>query len=249
MKAATTAARTASEAMKSLEDRLIEASKADALVRAGFTVRRSDFDLEPGTRTVPRMIERLQAQKERSGAPLSAFSLCIRARLCAALRQLASPSRAGRIADAPALQEEVLGLVHALNALAQALPVLHELGRSFSALQLLLANRDGHSDHLKVEAVLDDLARRLRTLLKQVSDCIAGVGYPFPNARGAITLDEFVRPEAAGADRLQAAFNQSLACLERLFPLYHDVLCRLAQIAVQVEEALAAEPAAASGGD
>jgi hypothetical protein len=82
----------------------------------------------------------------------------------------------------------------------------------------------------------------------QVSRCISGISYPFPHARGAITLDQFVQPDALPHDEREALFNECVACLDRLYPLYEAVLGRLAQIAARVEEALAPEPARGSDG-
>ena len=76
-----------------------------------------------------------------------------------------------------------------------------------------------------------------------MSRCVSGVSYPFPHARGAITLDQFVQPDAPSREEREAVFNECLACLDRLYPLYEEVLGRLAQIAARVEETLAPERA------
>ena len=147
-----------------------------------------------------------------------------------------------RIAEAQALGEEVARLVPVLAALAAALPLLHELGGKLSLWQMLLASRGHRGDLAKVNGVLDDLAGQLRGLVGQVSRCVRGVPYPFAHARGAITLDQFVEPDAAPSqEETQALFTDCMTCLDRLYPLYEQVLGRLAQIAAQVEESLAPE--------
>jgi Zn-dependent protease with chaperone function len=243
MKAAVTRARYAQGQQERIGDRLLHAENALALVTAGFAIEPAHFGLEARTpRTVAEAITRLEDQRKQSGAPLVEYSLRAKARLRAALRQLSSPSQAGRIADAQVLQQEVTRLVQALSVLAPALPPLHDLGRTLSGWQLLLMNRGRHSDPVR-DGAIRDRAEQVRELVRQVSRCISGVPYPFPHARGAIALDQFVQPVAPSHDESEGVFNESLACLERLFPLYGEVLGRLAQIAAQVEEALAPEPA------
>jgi Zn-dependent protease with chaperone function len=250
MRAAVARAKSAQADQDRIADRLIKADHALALLTAGFTIEPVQFGLEAGTPgTVAKRITSLEDRRKRSGARLVDFSLRAKARLRAALQQLNSPSQAGRIADARMLQLEVARLVPVLAVLAPALPLLHDLGRKFSGWQLLLMNRGRHSDPARVDGVINDLAGQLRGLVGQVSRCISGVSYPFPHARGAITLDQFVQPDAPPHDEGEGVFNECLACLDRLYPLYEEVLGRLAQIAARVEETLAPEPARLPDGE
>ena len=244
MRAAAAGAKRAQEGLAEIRDRLVKAHGALALLTAGLTIDPAQFGLEAGaTGAVASAITRLEGQGERCGAPLVDYGLRARARLRAALRQLDRGSRAGRIADAAALRQEVARLVPALEVLAPALPTLHDLGRKFCAWQLLLMNRGPHSAPARLEGAIDDMAKELRGLVGQVTRGISGVSYPFPHARGAITLDQFVQPVAPPRDEREAVFNESLACLDRLFPLYDEALGRLAQIAAQIEDTLAPETA------
>jgi hypothetical protein len=247
MKAAATGARSAQQGQERINERLAKAHGALALVRAGFTIRPAEFDLEAGTpEAVAQAIKSLEDESRRSGAPLEDFRLCAGARLSAALRLLNSPSRSMRIAEAPMLQQEVPRLLQALAALAQAVPILHELGRRFSAFNLLCMNRGNHAEPAKVDRVINDLAGQLGGLVGVVSGCISGVAYPFPHAQGAVTLDRFVQPDAPSQSEWERVCDESLTCLDRLFALYYEVLGRLTRIAAQVEDALAPETAPGS---
>ena len=244
MKAAAAGAKSAQQGQEQTNERLTKAHGALALLRAGFNIRPAEFDLEAGTReTVAQAIKSLEDQRGQGGAPLDDFTVCAGARLSAALRLLNSPSQAGRIAEAPMLQQEVPRLVQALAAVAPALPTLHQLGRRFCAFNLLCTNRGNHAEPAKVDRVINDLAGQLRGLVGEVRRCVSGVSYPFPHARGAITLDQFVQPDAPPQEEWVAICNESLTCLDRLFPLYYELLGRLAQIAGRVEETLAPESA------
>jgi hypothetical protein len=244
MKAAATRARYAQRQQQQIGDSLVHVETALALLTAGSAIDPVPFGLKAATPgAAAEAIAILEGERKQSKAPLVDFSLRAEARLRAALRLLNSPSQAGRIADARMLRQEVARLVPVLAVLAPALPLLHDLGRALSAWQSLLVNRGRHSDPAKVDGVIQDRAEHLRGLVGQVSRRVSGVSYPFPHARGAITLDQFVQPDATPRDEWDAIFSESVACLDRLYSFYDEVLGRLAQIAVQVEETLAPEPA------
>ena len=244
MKAVVNRARYAQKQQKQIGELRFNAENALVLLTAGFAIEPARFGLKAAT---PRSGERGDRdpgrREEQSGAPLVEYSARAGARLRAALRQLNSPSQARRIADAQVLQEEVARLVPALEVLAPALPLLQDLGGKLSLWQMLLVSRGHQADPASVDAVIDELAGELRGLVGQVSRGVTGVSYPFPHARGAITLDQFVEPDAPSHDEREALLNECLACLDRLFPLYEEVLGRLAQIASRVEETLAPETA------
>ena len=249
MSAAVARAKSAQEDQDQIADRLNKADHALALLKAGFSIAPAQFGLEAGTPgTVAEAITRLEDQRRRSGARLADFSLCAKARLRAALQQLNSPSQAGRITGARLLQQEVNRMVPVLAVLVPALPLLHDLGRKLSGWQVLLMNRDRHSDPARVDGVIHEHAEQLRCVVRQVTCCISGVAYPFPHARGAVTLDQFVQPDAPSHDEWETLINECVACLDRLYALYEVVLGRLAQIAARVEETLAPEPARGTDG-
>jgi Zn-dependent protease with chaperone function len=244
MTAAVTRARYAERQQEQIRDGLSNAESALALVTAGFAIEPARFGLKAATAgVVGDVIASLEDQRRQSVAPLAEYALRAGARLRAALRQLNSPSQAGRIADGEALQQEVARLVPVLTVLAPALALLCDLGRKLSGWQWLLMSPAHRPDPARVERVIDDRAEQLRDLVRQVSRGISGVSYPFPHARGAVTLDQFVRLDAPPLDEREALFNECLTCLDRLFPLYHEVLGRLAQIAARVEDTLAPEAA------
>ena len=244
MKAVVNRARYAQKQQKQIGELRFNAENALVLLTAGFAIEPARFGLKAATPgAANEAIATLEGERQQSGAPLVEYSARAGARLRAALRQLNSPSQARRIADAQVLQGEVARLVPALEALAPALLLLQALGGKLSPWQMLLVSRGHQADPAKVDAVIDELAGELRGLVGQVSRCVAGVSYPFPHARGAITLDQFVEPDAPSHEEREALFNECLACLDRLYPLYEEVLGRLAQIASRVEETLALETA------
>jgi Zn-dependent protease with chaperone function len=217
MRAAVTRARYAQGQQEQIGDCLSNAENALALLTAGFAIEPVRFGLKTATPgAAAEVIASLEDERKRSGAPLVEYSLRARARLTAALRQLRSPTHAGRIADAQVLQQEVARLVQALAVLAPALLPLHDLGRKFCGWQLLLMNRAHHSDPARVDGVIHDLAERLRGLVRQVSRCISGVSYPFPTpgepSRSTSSSRRMRRRTMSGRPSSTNAWPASIGC-------------------------------------
>ena len=250
MKAAVSRARYAEKQQKQIGELRLNADNALVLLRAGIAIEPARFGLKAATAQAAKdAIANLEGERTQSGAPLVEYSARAGARLRAGLRQLNRSSQAQRIADAQVLQDEVTRLVPALEVLAPALPLLQDLGGKLSLWQMLLVGRSHRAHPANVDAVIGELAGELRGLVGQVSRGVTGVSYPFPHARGAITLDQFVEPDAPSQAEHDALFDECLACLDRLFPLYDEVLGRLARIAGRVEDALAPEPGREAGGE
>jgi hypothetical protein len=199
----------------------------------------AEFGLDAATPAAARAaIARLEERARQCGTALDAHARCAAARLEAALRLSADGSLDARLADARRLREETARLVSLLAALAGVLPPLCGLGRRAHGLQLLLHNRDRCRDALRLEEAVRSIAGEMRGLVEAVKGGLRGFSYPFPHARGPITLGQLVEPDTPAADEPQAVLGAALACLEQLPPLYHDVLDRLAGAATRVEEAL-----------
>ena len=243
MKAAVVRAAYAQKQQDEIRELLWNAETALVLLAAGFAVDPAPFGLRAATPEAARdAIARLESESRKSAAPLLEYRARAEARLRAALRELGRPAPEQRVADAPRLLEEATRLVPVLTASGSALPLLHELGGRLSQWQVLLASGGHQGDPVLMSGVLDDLAGRMREMLGRVGRCVRGVPYPFAHARGAITLDQFVQPDAAPSQgEAEALFTECMTCLDRLYPLYEEVLGRLAQIASQVEESLAPE--------
>lgn len=242
MKAAVVRARYAQKQQGEISELRWNAEAALVLLAAGFAIDPARFGLRAATPEAARdAIARLEGERRQSAAPLREYGARAEARLRAALRELGRPSREQRVADAPLLREEVARLVPVLAASSAALPLLDELGGRLSQWQAL-ASIGGQGDPALVNGVLADLAGRMREMVGRVGGCVREVPYPFAHARGAITLDQFVEPdEAPSQEEAEALFTECMTCLDRLYPLYEEVLGRLAQIAAQVEESLAPE--------
>jgi Zn-dependent protease with chaperone function len=234
------AARSAKEEREQIEVGLGQAHTALALLSAGFNVVPAEFGLDAATPAAARAaIARLEERGRQCGTALQAHTRCAAARLEAALRLSADRSLDARLGDARRLREETARLVSLLAALAGVLPPLWGLGRRAPGLQLLLHNRGRCRDAVRLEEAIRSVAGDMRGLVDTVKGGLRGLSYPFPHARGPITLGQLVEPDTPAADEPQAVLGAAHACLEQLPLLYQDVLDRLAGAATRVEEALA----------
>jgi hypothetical protein len=195
-----------------------KAASAHYLLACGFTVPAQQFGLSAATpEATKRNLNTSNAEMDRTGIALKVFA------------------EAAGIENAAALRQEVLQLASTLAALGQVLDPAHKIRRRLPALDLMLANRKNHKQPAKVDDQIRIVAGELRSLLDQIQAKLQTVLYPFPHARGQISLAEYARTDTQVADALQTILNESRAGLDRLFGLYYRILGQLALIATKVE--------------
>jgi hypothetical protein len=53
------------------------------------------------------------------------------------------------------------------------------------------------------------------------------LAYPFPHARGSLTVAEFARPDTAASSRWEQAFSETNSHIEKLFALNFRLIGRI----------------------
>jgi Zn-dependent protease with chaperone function len=170
------------------------------------------------------------------------FEQFARTRLAGALQLLKDPAIAAKLENAPALQAEAAQLLPVFACLGEAFVPLQELRRKFNAFVAALnaaSQEQRRTTRLdQAEARVNELSPELKDLVQQVRRPLVDVPYPFHHAREDLTLDEFAKNDIPASQKIQALHNDCAIHLERLLPLYHRVLGRLAFIAITVERKL-----------
>jgi Zn-dependent protease with chaperone function len=171
---------------------------------------------------------------------LETFERHAQTRLCGALELLHDPATAAKISNAEALRVEAAQLTVVFARLGEAFGPLQELRRKFGAFTAALeagAKEQRRTTRLEqVEARLSELAPQLKELIEQIRLPLRDVPYPFHHARQDLTLDEFAKNDIPASNGVQALCNDCTCHLDRLLPVYQRVLCRLAFIALSVEQ-------------
>lgn len=224
------------------ETRYRNATNAWALLRAGFSIEAREFDLAHGTPNAALAAQVEQQNRSQAASnTLAKFAAAMKRRLTAALQWLQSPAAETTLPDAATLRAEAARLLPVLSATAATVPSLVTLAREFVPLQLLLANRANHAEPAKVDAAVQESVQRIQVLLDTIRRPLKDVSYPFPHARGQITLEALIQPDDTPQHPLEELFSQCAACLDRLLPLQIKALAHLIRLAHRVE-AVAAPP-------
>jgi hypothetical protein len=236
-----------------LEDRLITVTVAHSLARAGFSLNPVEFGL-PASATSPgdaettarwALEETKNAIAERT-AKLTPFMLALRHEVTLALQLSQAPGIATGSTDPRAVAEDV----RLLAAVDAEMASIREIGQRLKAFVLLAQNRSNHADPAQVDGVLSELAAQVQPLLDRIQEHLQNFTYPFPHARGRVTVAEYARSEEKAQNDVHATFLNAHTHAERLCHLQHRLLgrvlshCNAAELSLESNSADAAQTAA-----
>lgn len=207
--------------------RLMGYTSALYLAKAGFQVKPEDFGLpakgaSPTEQEGPANLAAQNASKniQETVAQMEPFMAALRERVTVALSFALGRCAGGASDEAARLRE----MVELLAATAAELPNLHQMGARLTAFGLLGQNRGNHSDPAQVD-------KTARVLVGELNDAVEGLqkrlneyAYPFPHARGRLTVAQFARAEAPDSNEFQSAYADASTHLDRLFTLHYRLL-------------------------
>jgi Zn-dependent protease with chaperone function len=207
------------------------------LLQANFKIDGADFGLKYSSLTAAKeAISSASNQIQSLSTELQPFQKQLQLRLLLGLQLLHAPEIGSKVSDAASLQTEVASMLPAFSKLAESLPLLEQITRRLEPLLLLAKNRPLQPEH--VDSELDCVALELKNLLKEVRTQISTAIYPFPHAKGQITVAEFAQSENLPSNKIEAIYQDATTHLDRLIPLYYKLLHRLMAIALKVEASL-----------
>jgi hypothetical protein len=160
------------------------------------------------------------------------FINALRRRVTLALRAGQTPATGTN----PPPLTEASTLARLLAAVAAEMMRGHEMAARHSAFTILAQNRGGHSNPAEVDAVMNQLAGELRALTGGIQERLKDFAYPFPHARGAMSVAEYLRSEKAGEDEWHSIYLEASSHLDRLFTLHYRLLGRVLALADATEK-------------
>jgi tetratricopeptide (TPR) repeat protein len=221
----------------------IECLQAAAAAQAKVTVPAGTFSRPLGT---PAALRRGQdvvfAEQKRLKPQLRAFEQAAEERLASALRLLAVPQVAARVADAPRRREEVVRLLPAVRALARHLSGILGVRDTRAVLSILLASIQGNQQSVSLFGALDRNGSDLHTRLTRLRHELQCEPYPFDHAKGDLSIAQYALADEPRSDDLGANYQGAEEMLDKLATLYRRAMAELAQVAEQVESAFGLEP-------
>jgi Zn-dependent protease with chaperone function len=221
--------------------RLSELICAHRLAKAGFKFEPKNFGLST-RRTAPADLEQaarmaLDEAKEAIRGDLAAvepFFQGLRQRVDCAIRLLELDS--GGVP--PAALREMVELRRLLAAVGAEIPGLHETGSRLRALVMLAQSRPNHPNPGIVDHEIAALAKELEDRTNGIQQRLTAFRYPFPHAKGELSIAEFARPEKHDPANLQSILENSQTQVDRLLNLHYRLVGCLLVHADRVESRL-----------
>jgi hypothetical protein len=203
---------------------------AHGLAKAGFKLEAQALGLpESATSAGEQEIAVRLALDEANAAisdrlaKLAPFMDALRQRVTLAL-QLA---QANQTAANPEAASAVAGLAPLLAAVGAEMTRTYEMGLKLGAFRLLAQHRGSHSNPAHVDEVLAQLVGDLQFLIGGIQERLKPFPYPFPHARGRLTVAEYARSEKPAENDWHRAFLDGEAHVERLFALHYRSIGRM----------------------
>ena len=225
------------------EKKLIDCTAANHLLEAGFTLTIGSFGLPESADSVGEQIDAVRKRLAEINTALAESSVELKhfvgatcERVIADLESLRLPEVYEAVSKVADFRAEADRLLKVYAVLGTVMPLLRKMGRKLRAFLVLIQNRANHGSPDKVDSEIDKVARELRESLAQIQSNLQGLQYPFPHARGEISLVEYARHGKREDSEWKTVFEESNTHLERLFSLHYRVLGRLLVIADQVEK-------------
>ncbi len=223
------------------QKRLLNFTSALSLAKAGFKVEAHEFGLPNSAISAgDQEIAARKALAENSVAmshshtQLKPFMGALGKRLMLSLQLAQAKGIVLHLEGANDLAE----LTRLLAAVGAEMPRAHELASKLNPFMLLAQNRENHSNPGEVDHVASELAAEMKGLVAGIQQRLKDFVYPFPHARGRLSVADYARPEKTGDHEWQRVYLDSDAHVDRLFALHYKLIGRLLAYANTAELAL-----------
>jgi Zn-dependent protease with chaperone function len=230
------------------KNRLVDLMSARALAEARFKLEAKEFGL-PEHATSPSeqevaarlAIEEATAIRTDRLTKLEPFMSALRERVTLALRLVRSgdqdvtnPANRSEESNKKGISEnatEVAELARLLAAVAAEMPRTYEIGSRLNAFSTLGQNRGNHSNPGEVSKVMTEIATDLQALIGGIQERMKEFPYPFPHARGRLSVAEYARCEKPAENDWHRLYVDGHAHVERLFALHYRLIGRILALA------------------
>lgn len=222
--------------------RLPDLNAARFLARAGFRLEPKEFGLPADCNSAGEQASVAQSALEQASADitqrlnqLEPFASALRLRVMIALRL--GREGVNRLEDA----DRIADYARLLAAVGAEMPHAHRIAVKEKAFAMLAQNCGNHSDPSQVESVIKELMAELEDFVRGVQQRLRNFTYPFPHARGQLTVAEYARYEKPSDNDWARAYLDADAHVDRLFALNYRLIGRILVFAEAVEKRLDAE--------
>ncbi len=223
------------------ERHMIDFVSAYRLAQAGFKIQPKELRLPEHATSVGEQesaavtaIRVTSSAMEESLKRIEPFMAALRQRVTLALR-LAQRRATGAQSDIVVQPDELVRLLAVVGAdMSRA----HQLGSKLKSFALLVQNRGNHSDPAQVDKVVAQVAAELQSGVAGIQAHLKDFTYPFPHARGRLSVVEYARFEKPHENEWIRAYQEADAHVDRLFALHYQLVGRILARADAAENSL-----------
>ena len=209
--------------------RLLDLNSAHQLAKAGFKLKPKEFGLPENATSVGEQESAARVALDETSSAISGrltdlepFMVALRQRVTLALR-FGSANR--DTSDPEAISEAELARL--LVAVGEQMPRAHEIGWKLRAFTVLAQNRSNHPNPAQVDQVVSQLIAELQSLIGGIQEQLKQFAYPFPHARGRMTVAEYARSEQSAENDWHRVYLDGGAHVDRLFALHYRLIGRI----------------------
>jgi hypothetical protein len=227
------------EQFRQADERLMEATQADAILGAHVDVVAGDFSVQlTDSATVSKALRAAAAKQTKLAPQLEAFEATAAQRLYCALQLLQVPQVGQRVDD---LAAHILQC----NQMFPAFSVICQHHRDALALRTAHANLDALCGKIEANSDNDWFLGKVREQMDVVYAAIAelrkpfaSVMYPYDHAHGAMTISTYLLKDMPLPNELGAVYEAAGEVTNKYVSLYLRLLGNLTVIAEKVETAV-----------
>ncbi len=212
------------------QTRMVDFVAAYRLAQAGFKIQPKEFGLpEHATSVGEQETAAVTAIRETSSAMaeilkrIEPFMAALQRRVTLALR-LAQAGSPGAQSDTVVPPDELVRLLAAVGA---DMSHAHQMGSKLRSFVLLAQNRGNHSDPGQVDKVVAQVAAELESSVAGIQAHLKDFTYPFPHARGRLSVAEYARFEKPDENDWIRAYQDADVHVDRLFALHFQLVGRI----------------------
>lgn len=227
----------AARALRAADDAVDRAVQAECLRRAGVRFDPKAYGLSKATIQLAQAArDEGLAARGRAEYALEPFEKAYRTRVATALQLLAIKGIEAKIPNAREMRKEVNALLAVSVTLRHSFAPIYELSRRILAAQAVLAKST--RDRPGMTGELDRLTGEMNHTLRTAHAELSGTRYPFGHPDDSTTIAHFYLPRLPEETDGPAVLGASTSLRDGYQAVTRRVLARIAEIALEVEEAI-----------
>ena len=226
-----------------MDSQLVSIAQAEALLRAGFKLRRDTFDISlRNSGEVDSAMKETKSKLSMASKEMDQLESAAQNRLSTALGLLTHPGLQQKIGNAKNLATEVTQFTDLLGRINQERDGINTLRSQSAALHLILQQLSDSETTQEMVDTIKDLMKQVSDGANTINSRFATDDYPFDHATNGITIAQFLIEKLPDPENPAEILGSAEAIYSDLPRLQARILGRLCSITEQVEAALGLEP-------